>query len=82
MRGTVEEALGLVYDMREEHRVFCSLITYPGVPQGMMLLRMIPTAAHSTEDVNITLDAFSAVGEKLRNGEYGGSIPNLRMHGG
>ena len=70
MRGTVEEALGLVHGMRTHYGVFCSFVTYPGVPQGVMLLRMIPTAAHSNEDINITLEAFSSVREKLKAGEY------------
>jgi len=70
MRGSLEEALGLVYNMRSEHNVFCSFITYPGVPKGMMLLRMIPTAAHTSEDIQITLDAFSAVSKKLQERNY------------
>ena len=72
MRGTIEEATSLVHDMRENHHVFCSIVTYPGVPQGMMLLRMIPTAAHSEECVQITLSAFSAVAKRLEAGEYVG----------
>ena len=72
MRGTIEEATSLVHDMRENHRVFCSIVTYPGVPQGMMLLRMIPTAAHSKECIEITLNAFSAVAKRLEAGEYVG----------
>jgi glycine C-acetyltransferase len=76
MKGNVEEALGLVYDMRENHRVFCTIVTYPGVPQGMMLLRMIPTAAHSEEDIKLTLDAFSATSERLAAGQYHG-IPDI-----
>ncbi len=72
MRGSVEEATSLVHDMRENHRVFCSIVTYPGVPQGMMLLRMIPTAAHSEECVQLTLSAFSAVAKRLEAKEYHG----------
>ena len=79
MRGTIEEATSLVHDMRENHRVFCSIVTYPGVPQGMMLLRMIPTAAHTRECVQITLDAFSAVSKRLEAGEYVG-MPKISAH--
>ncbi len=77
MRGSLEEGLRLVQSMRDKHGVFCSFVTYPGVPQGMMLLRMIPTVAHSTEDIKITLDAFSAVREELRRHKQPSGFPEL-----
>lgn len=70
MKGTVGEALELVLDMRENFNIFCSIVVYPVIPKGMMLLRLIPTAAHSEEDIQITLDAFEQVGAKLNNGTY------------
>lgn len=70
MKGTVGEALELVLDMRENFNIFCSIVVYPVIPKGMMLLRLIPTAAHSEEDITITLDAFEKVGEKLKDGVY------------
>ena len=70
MKGSVEEAQALVYDMRENHSVFCSIVVYPVIPKGMILLRLIPTASHTLEDVQITLEAFSAVAVRLKAGDY------------
>ena len=70
MKGSVEEAQALVYDMRENHNIFCSIVVYPVIPKGMILLRLIPTASHTMEDVELTLEAFSAVGLRLQNGDY------------
>lgn len=70
MRGDVEEATALVRDMRENYGVFCSLVIYPVIPKGMLILRLIPTAVHTEEDIRITLDAFSAVREKMVAGVY------------
>jgi glycine C-acetyltransferase len=70
MKGSVEEALALVHDMRENHSVFCSIVVYPVIPKGMILLRLIPTASHTLEDVQITLEAFSAVAVRLKAGDY------------
>ncbi|MEM6965679.1 MAG: pyridoxal phosphate-dependent aminotransferase family protein [Bacteroidota bacterium] len=70
MKGEVEEAQALVYDMREKHGVFCSIVVYPVVPKGTILLRLIPTAAHTLEDVETTLEAFSAVAKRLKAGDY------------
>lgn len=70
MHGSVEEAMALVHDMRENHRIFCSIVVYPVIPQGMILLRLIPTASHTMQDIEETLDAFSAVAEKLKAGVY------------
>ena len=70
MEGSIPEALQLVMDMRENYHIFCSIVVYPVIPKGMMLLRLIPTAAHTEEDIRITLDAFEAVGKKLKDGVY------------
>ena len=70
MKGSVQEAQALVYDMRENHGIFCSIVVYPVIPKGMILLRLIPTASHTLEDVERTLDAFSAVAERLKAGQY------------
>ena len=77
MLGEVEEAMALVQDMRENHGVFCSIVVYPVIPRGMMILRLIPTADHSFEDIDHTLAAFEAVGKKLKNGEYKSFVPEL-----
>ena len=70
MNGEVHEAMKMVYDMRENHKIFCSIVIYPVVPKGVILLRMIPTASHTEEDIKETLEAFSAVHTKLKAGAY------------
>jgi glycine C-acetyltransferase len=70
LNGSIPEAMALVKDLRENHGVFCSIVVYPVIPKGLILLRMIPTATHTLEDVAITLDAFSAIRERLENGTY------------
>ncbi|MFZ1677854.1 MAG: aminotransferase class I/II-fold pyridoxal phosphate-dependent enzyme [Saprospiraceae bacterium] len=74
--GTPFEATQLVHDMRESYGVFTSMIIYPVIPKGMVLLRMIPTASHTDADVEQTLNAFSAVAEKLKAGAYQDKILN------
>ncbi|MCL2417361.1 MAG: aminotransferase class I/II-fold pyridoxal phosphate-dependent enzyme [Bacteroidales bacterium] len=70
LNGTVDEATQLTYDLRENHGIFCSIVTHPVVPQGIILLRIIPTAVHSLEDVQYTIDAFASCRDKLVSGEY------------
>jgi glycine C-acetyltransferase len=62
--------VGLVQDMRENMGVFCSIVTYPVVPKGQIMLRIIPTAAHTLEDVEYTMDCFQEVQRKLKDGVY------------
>ena len=70
LNGSIPEAMALVKDLRENYGIFCSIVVYPVIPKGLILLRMIPTATHTLEDVVITLDAFSAIRERLENGTY------------
>lgn len=70
MHGSVEEAMQLVLDLRENHRIFCSIVVYPVIPKGMILLRLIPTATHTQEDIDDTLTAFKEVSAKLKSGAY------------
>ncbi len=77
LSGTIPEATQLVYDLRENYGIFCSIVVPPVVPQGMMILRLIPTADHTLEDVEATLEAFDAVSEKLRNGQYKQEVPQF-----
>ena len=70
LKGSIPEAMVLVKDLRENYGIFCSIVVYPVIPKGLILLRLIPTATHTLEDVSITLDAFSAIREKLENGIY------------
>ncbi|HEY9116230.1 MAG TPA: aminotransferase class I/II-fold pyridoxal phosphate-dependent enzyme [Roseivirga sp.] len=70
LNGTVGEAAALSKDLRENFNIFCSVVIYPVVPKGMIILRLIPTASHSLEDVAETIAAFEAIKGKLSSGEY------------
>lgn len=70
LKGELLEATALTMDLRENYGIFCSIVVYPVIPKGMIELRLIPTAVHTMEDVQRTLDAFSEVSEKLQNGYY------------
>jgi len=70
MKGSLGEATALVVDLRENFNIFCSVVVYPVVPKDVILLRLIPTASHSLEDVAETLNAFSQVSAKLKAGAY------------
>ncbi len=70
LNGTIPEATHLIQDLRENFNIFCSIVVYPVVPKGMIILRLIPTAVHSLEDVQETIDAFKSIKNKLDSGEY------------
>jgi glycine C-acetyltransferase len=70
LKGTEEEAMGVVVDLRENHKIFASGVVYPVVERGVIMLRLIPTATHTEEDVRYTLDAFEAVRTKMESGAY------------
>ena len=70
LEGDIPEAMAMVHDLRENYRIFCSIVVYPVIPKGMILLRLIPTAAHNLDDVEETIIAFSAMREKLIKGFY------------
>jgi glycine C-acetyltransferase len=70
LEGDLYEATALTRDLRENYGIFCSIVIYPVIPKGLILLRLIPTAAHSLEDVQRTLDAYSEMAEKLKAGYY------------
>ncbi len=70
MKGGTAEATNMVYDLRENYGVFCSIVVYPVIPKGEIILRLIPTAMHSLEDVEYTLLAFKDVRKKLQEGKY------------
>ena len=70
LKGSIPEAMALVQDLRENYGIFCSIVVYPVIPKGLILLRLIPTATHSLEDVEVTLEAFAGIREKLENGTY------------
>ena len=70
LNGTTPEATNLVFDLRENYGVFCSIVVYPVVPKDVIMLRLIPTAVHTLEDVEYTIYAFSQILGKLMNHEY------------
>ena len=78
LSGSVPEATNLVMDLRENYNLFCSIVVYPVIPKGQLLLRLIPTAAHSLEDVEYTIKCFTAVRDNLEAGKYDvDSIPDI-----
>ena len=70
LEGDLYEATALTRDLRETYGIFCSIVLYPVIPKGLIMLRIIPTASHSLDDVQKTLDAFAKMGEKLKAGYY------------
>ena len=70
LNGSIPEATNMVHDLRENFGIFCSMVTYPVIPKGMIILRLIPTAVHTPEDVKYTIECFSKIVNKLKNGEY------------
>ena len=66
----INPALSMVMDMRENYGIFCTIVKYPVVPQGTLMLRMMPTSSHTLEDVEYTLDTFKKLKEKLNSGAY------------
>ena len=70
LKGDVPEAMVLVKDLREKYNIFCSIVVYPVIHKGLILLRLIPTATHTVEDIDETLNSFSEIREKLTGGYY------------
>ncbi|MFY7879881.1 MAG: aminotransferase class I/II-fold pyridoxal phosphate-dependent enzyme [Lacibacter sp.] len=70
MKGGVEEATAMVMDLRENYNIFCSIVVYPVIPKGHIIYRLIPSAAHTDEDINLTLQAFTETKAKLDAGAY------------
>src|SRR6201991_263455 len=70
MKGDVPEATAMVMDLRENHNIFCSIVVYPVIPKGHIIYRLVPTAVHTDEDIQRTLEAFRATKKKLDAGDY------------
>lgn len=79
LNGTETEAVRMIMDLRENYSIFCSMVVYPVVPKGVMMLRIIPTAAHSLEDVAYTINAFEEIQKKLKEGFYEEAFTNLTV---
>ena len=70
LNGTIPEATNLIVDLRENYNIFCSMVVYPVVPKGVIMLRLIPTAIHTLENVNYTINSFKDVQKNLKAGKY------------
>jgi glycine C-acetyltransferase len=70
MKSGVSQATQMIYDLRENYGIFCSVVVYPVVPKDVVMLRLIPTAAHTLEDVEYTIKAFKEIKRKVDNNEY------------
>jgi glycine C-acetyltransferase len=77
MKGGLFDATQMIFDMRENYNIFCSVVVYPVIPKGLIILRIIPTAAHTDEDIDITLAAFSELRQKLEDKVYPQEMPTL-----
>ncbi len=78
MKGDLPEATGMVMDIRENYNIFCSVVVFPVIPKGQIIFRLIPTAAHNDEDIEITLKAFEETKKKLDAGVYQAeNIPDM-----
>lgn len=78
LKGGVTEASQVTFDLRQNYNIFCSIVIYPVVPKGVIMLRLIPTAVHTLKDVEYTVSAFREVSEKLRTNAYPKEVPDFR----
>lgn len=79
LSGNESEAAQMIIDLRENHNIFCSIVVYPVVPKDVMMLRLIPTASHTLEDVSKTITAFEDIAYKLKNKMYLKSLSNISV---
>ncbi len=78
LKGGVTEASQVTFDLRQNYNIFCSIVIYPVVPKGVIMLRIIPTAVHTLEDVEYTVNAFKEVNEKLKTNAYPKEVPDFK----
>ncbi len=76
-KGGVPEATNVTKDLRENFNIFCSIVVYPVIPKGMIMLRLIPTSVHTIEDVDYTVKAFTEIKENLDKGKYSGAMASM-----
>jgi glycine C-acetyltransferase len=79
MKSGVPQATHMIYDLRENHGIFCSVVIYPVVPKDVVMLRLIPTAAHTLEDVEYTVKAFKEIKSKVDNNEYPDNLADFNL---
>lgn len=72
LKGSLGEATKITMDLRENYGIFCSIVVYPVVPKEVIMLRLIPTAVHTLDDVEYTIETFKTVNKKLEDGIYSG----------
>lgn len=77
--GSVAEGTNIVVDLRENFNIFCSIVAYPVVPKGVLMLRLIPTASHTLEDVNQTIAAFKQIMINLAQGKYNAEMQSMKL---
>lgn len=65
LKGDIPEATAMCLDLRENYNIFCSIVVYPVIPKGQIIYRIIPTATHTDQDIEETLNAFSETKKKL-----------------
>ena len=80
MQGGLFDAVQLTYDLRENYDIFCSVVVYPVIPKGQIILRIIPTASHTDKDIEETMAAFKAVRYKLENHLYPQEMPDVSVN--
>lgn len=78
LKGGIPQTTQLIKDLRKNYGIFCSVVIYPVVPRGVIMLRIIPTAAHTMEDVRYTIEAFKDVKKKLETGAYPDEVADFR----
>lgn len=79
LKGGVNEGTNIVVDLRENYGIFCSIVVYPVVPKGVIMLRIIPTAVHTEAHVERTINVFKEVKQKLEQGYYNKPIPMMSL---
>ncbi|MDD5186319.1 MAG: aminotransferase class I/II-fold pyridoxal phosphate-dependent enzyme, partial [Paludibacter sp.] len=77
--GSVAEGTNIVVDLRENFSIFCSIVAYPVVPKGILMLRLIPTASHTLEDVKQTISAFKQIKANLASGKYNTEMQSMQL---
>jgi glycine C-acetyltransferase len=79
MKSGVSQATQIIYDLRENWNIFCSVVVYPVVPRDVVMLRLIPTAAHTLEDVEYTIKAFKEIKAKVDKNEYPDKLADFNL---
>jgi glycine C-acetyltransferase len=78
LKGGIPQTTQLIKDLRQNYGIFCSVVIYPVVPKGVIMLRIIPTASHTMEDVKYTIEAFKEIKKKLETGAYPDEVADFR----